>query len=48
MRNIVLSVLTALLGACTHHPVRMDCDQHLQAINPPHRVVKPDAAAKSP
>ena len=48
MRNLLLGVLLALLAACTHHPVRVDCDQHLEAINPPHPVVKPDGAAKSP
>jgi hypothetical protein len=48
MRNLLLAVVLALLVACTHHPVRVNCDQHLEAINPPHPVVKPDAAAKSP
>jgi hypothetical protein len=48
MRNLLLSVCVALLAACTHHPVRIDCDQHLEAINPPHPVAKPDAVAKSP
>ena len=43
-----MSLLLALLAACTHHPVRIDCDQHLQAINSPHPVLKPDAAAKPP
>jgi hypothetical protein len=47
-KNLLLSVLLALLVACTHHPVRVDCDQHLEAINPPHTVVKPIAATKSP
>jgi len=48
MRNVLTSLFLALLAACTHHPVRIDCEQHLEAINPPHPVAKPDAAAKSP
>jgi hypothetical protein len=48
MRNILLSLFLALLAACSHHPVRIDCDQHLQAINPPHPVLKPGAAAAAP
>jgi type IV pilus biogenesis protein CpaD/CtpE len=48
MRKILLALLVTLLAACTHHPVRVDCDQHLEAINPPHPVVKTDGAAKSP
>ena len=48
MRNVLLSLSLALLAACTHHPVRIDCDQHLEAINPPHPIPKPDAAAKPP
>jgi hypothetical protein len=48
MKIILLSVFLVLLAACTHHPVRIDCDQHLEAINPPHPTLKPDAAAASP
>jgi hypothetical protein len=48
MRSVLLGVFLALLAACTHHPVRIDCDQHLEAINSVHPVAKPDAAAKSP
>ena len=48
MRSILLGVLLALLAACTHHPVRVDCDQHLEAINPPHSVAKPDAVTTPP
>ena len=47
MRNILLSAFLALLAACTHHPVRIDCDKHLEAINPPNPVAK-DAAVKHP
>ena len=48
MRNVLTSLFLALLAACTHHPVRIDCDQHLEAINPPHPTLKPGAAAASP
>jgi hypothetical protein len=48
MRKTLLALLLMLLAACTHHPVRVDCDQKLEAINPPHPVVKSEAAAKSP
>ncbi len=48
MRNVLLSVFLTLLAACTHHPVRIDCEKRLEAINPPHPVAKPEAAAKSP
>jgi hypothetical protein len=48
MRSALLSAFLALLAACTHYPVRIDCGQHLEAINPPHPVAKPDAAAKTP
>lgn len=48
MRKTHLALFLMLLAACAHHPVRVDCDQHLQAINPPHPVVKSDAATKSP
>ena len=48
MRKTHLALFLMLLAACTHHPVRVDCDQKLEAINPPHPVVKPEAATKSP
>jgi hypothetical protein len=48
MRKTLLALSLTLLAACTHHPVRVDCDQHLEAINPPHPVVKPDGATQSP
>jgi hypothetical protein len=48
MRNTLLALWLTLLAACTHHPVKVDCDQHLQAINPAHPVVKSDGATKSP
>ena len=42
-----LLILILALAACTHHPVRIDCDKHLEAINPPNPVAK-DAAVKHP
>ena len=48
MRITLLGVWLALLAACTHHPVRVDCDAHLEAINPPHPTLKPDAATNPP
>ena len=48
MRNILLALLLTLLAACTHHPVRADCDQHVEAINPAHPTAKPARATKSP
>jgi hypothetical protein len=47
MRNLLLSVVLISQAACTHHPVRVDCDKHLEAINPAHPVIKVDAAVKS-
>ena len=48
MRNLPLGLFFVLLAACTHHPVRVECDKHLEAINPAHPVVKPEGATKSP
>jgi hypothetical protein len=44
MNRVLLILVAGVLTACTHHPTRVDCDQHLEAINPPHPVVKPEAA----
>jgi hypothetical protein len=43
MRKTLLILVVAWLAACTHHPRRVDCDQHLEAINPAHPTMKPDA-----
>jgi hypothetical protein len=45
MRNVFVGLFLLFLAACTHHPVRIDCDKHLEAINPPNPVLK-DAAVK--
>jgi hypothetical protein len=41
-----LFVLLAL-SACAHHPLKVDCDKHLTAINASTPIVKPAAAASS-
>ena len=48
MRNTLLALWLTLLAACTHHPVKVDCDQHLEAINPLHPQLEPAGATKSP
>ena len=48
MRNVFFALLLLPLAACTHHPVKVDCEKHLEAINPPNPVLKADAAVKSP
>jgi hypothetical protein len=48
MRNIVFGLFFVCLAACTHHPVKVDCEKHLEAINPPNPVLKAAAPAKSP
>jgi len=44
MRKTLFILVVVFLGACTHHPRRVDCDQHLEAINPAHPIPKPEAA----
>jgi len=44
MKKTLFILVVALLGACAHHPRRVDCDQHLEAINPAHPVLKPEPA----
>jgi hypothetical protein len=46
MRKLLLAFSALLFAACTHHPVRIDCDQHLIPINPPHTIAKPSVAAR--
>jgi hypothetical protein len=31
-----LLALAAVSSGCAHHPARVDCDGHLEAINPAH------------
>jgi hypothetical protein len=44
MKRTPLILIVVWLSACTHHPRRVDCDQHLEAINPAHPIVKTDGA----
>lgn len=39
-------LLLTSLTACAHQAKKVDCDQHLVAINPPTPVVKPDTTTK--
>jgi hypothetical protein len=46
--KVIWLVFVALgLSACAHHPVKVDCDKHLTAINPPRPIVKTAAPAAS-
>jgi hypothetical protein len=40
MKTRILLVLLALMGACSHQAHKVDCEEHLTAINPPSPVVK--------
>ena len=40
-------IVLLVLGACAHQPLKIDCDKHLTAINPPTPIVKPVVPAKS-
>jgi hypothetical protein len=40
MKTIWLLFVLLGLSACAHHPVKVDCDKHLTAINPPRPIVK--------
>ena len=44
MSRALLILVAAVLTACTHHPTRVDCDQHLEAINPAHPALKSELA----
>lgn len=36
--NLFLILLSLLLGACSAHPKKVDCEGHLQPINTPART----------
>lgn len=36
--HLCLVLLYLLLGACSAHPKKVDCEGHLQPINPPARA----------
>lgn len=40
MKAPIFLVVLSLLGACSHQARKVDCEEHLTAINPPTPVVK--------
>lgn len=48
MKSRILALLLLALGACAHHPPRVDCDGHLTPINPPNPVLKAPKEAAAP
>ena len=40
MKTPIFLVVICLLGACSHQARKVDCEEHLTAINPPTPVVK--------
>jgi hypothetical protein len=40
MKTRILFVLLPLVGACSHQARKVDCEEHLMAINPPAPVIK--------
>jgi hypothetical protein len=47
VRAIPCLVLLCLLSACSHQAKKVDCEKHLEAINPPIPVLKPNATSKT-
>jgi hypothetical protein len=48
MRPFRYLLLLSILSACSHQAKKVDCDNHLIAINPPTPVAKPNTAPKTP
>jgi len=48
MKTPIFLVVICLLGACSHQARKVDCEEHLTAINPPTPVVKSDATPTAP
>jgi hypothetical protein len=48
MKTWILLVLLPLMGACSHQARKVDCEEHLTAINPPTPVVKSAATPTAP
>jgi hypothetical protein len=46
MKVVPLLFLACVLSACAHQAKKVDCDKHLQAINPPTPVLKSTAPSK--
>jgi hypothetical protein len=47
MKTIWFLFVLLGLSACAHHPVKVDCDKHLTAINPPTPIAKTTSPAAS-
>ena len=45
MKGFINLMLALVLAACSHQAKKVDCDRHLEAINPPNPVVKVDATS---
>jgi hypothetical protein len=48
MKTPIFLVVICLLGACSHQARKVDCEEHLTAINPPTPVVKSAATPTAP
>jgi hypothetical protein len=51
MRVPIGVAMLCVLAACSHQALKVDCDRHLTAINPPTAVMKPattSAASMTP
>jgi len=48
MKTWILLVLLALVGACSPQARKVDCEEHLTAINPPTPVVKAATTPTAP
>ena len=35
LRTLIVLIVLGTLSACSAHPKRVDCESHLQPINPP-------------
>jgi hypothetical protein len=47
MRALRCVLLLTLLSGCSHQAKKVDCDKHLETINPPTAVEKPATAPKT-
>ena len=48
MKTRILLVFLTLMGACSHQARKVNCEEHLTAINPPTPVVKSAATTTAP
>jgi hypothetical protein len=47
IKSLCVLFVLLLVGACAHHPLKVECDRNLTPINPPTPIVKPGAVATS-